>query len=78
MKQEQEKAVVRFMGQKACYTENSKRNCFLQKKEGFLNGIYHEYKNGHIEVYDFSGRFLFSADNMEEARWDLREMGVAC
>ena len=37
-----------------------------------------EYKNGHIEVYDFSGRFLFSADNMEEARWDLREMGVAC
>ena len=37
-----------------------------------------EYKNGHIEVYDFSRRFLFSADNMEEARWDLREMGVAC
>lgn len=41
VKQEQEKAAVRFMGQKACYTENSERNCFLQKKEGFLNGIHH-------------------------------------
>lgn len=37
-----------------------------------------EYRNGHVEVYDGTGRFLFSADNMQEARSDLREMGVAC
>lgn len=37
-----------------------------------------EYRNGHVEVYDGHGRFVFSADNMQEARCDLREMGVAC
>ncbi len=36
------------------------------------------YCNGHVEVFDANGRFVFSADNMQEARDDLREMGVPC
>jgi len=28
--------------------------------------------NGHIEVYDESGKFLFSADSVSEAREELR------
>ena len=29
--------------------------------------------NGHIQVYDHRGNFLFSADNEREAREELRE-----
>ncbi|MGM9590912.1 MAG: hypothetical protein ACI3V0_12205 [Faecousia sp.] len=28
---------------------------------------------GHIQVYDFQGNFLFSADSEREAREELRE-----
>ena len=28
---------------------------------------------GHIQVYDFNGKFLFSADNEREAREELRD-----
>ena len=28
---------------------------------------------GHIQVYDFSGKFLFSADTEREAREELEE-----
>ena len=28
---------------------------------------------GHIQVYDYSGKFLFSADNEQEAREELKE-----
>ena len=28
---------------------------------------------GHIQVYDFKGNFLFSADTEREAREELRE-----
>lgn len=31
-----------------------------------------EYVNGHIEVYDENGTFLFSADNKQEALEELR------
>ena len=30
-----------------------------------------EYVNGHIEVYDENGAFLFSADNKQEALAEL-------
>ena len=30
-----------------------------------------EYVNGHIEVYDNAGTFLFSADNKQEALAEL-------
>lgn len=30
------------------------------------------YVNGHVEVFDNRGRFLFSADNETEARNELR------
>ena len=32
-----------------------------------------KYVNGHVEVYDLSGRFWFSADTREEALRDLDE-----
>jgi hypothetical protein len=28
---------------------------------------------GHVHVYDFQGKFLFSADSEREAREELRE-----
>lgn len=31
------------------------------------------YTNGHIHVFDFCGKFLFSADSEREAREELRE-----
>lgn len=31
-----------------------------------------EYVNGHIEVYDERGQFLFSADNKQEALDEIR------
>ena len=31
------------------------------------------YIQGHVQVYDNTGRFLFSADNEREAREELRE-----
>jgi len=31
------------------------------------------YIQGHVQVYDNAGRFLFSADNEREAREELRE-----
>ena len=31
------------------------------------------YVHGHIQVYDLSGKFLFSADNARELREELRD-----
>lgn len=31
------------------------------------------YIHGHVQVYDWKGNFLFSADNEREAREELRE-----
>ena len=31
------------------------------------------YVHGHVQVYDWRGNFLFSADNEREAREELRE-----
>ncbi len=31
------------------------------------------YIQGHVQVYDNAGRFLFSADNEREAREELKE-----
>jgi len=31
-----------------------------------------KYVNGHVEVYDCSGNFLFSADTTEEAYEELK------
>ena len=32
------------------------------------------YVRGHVEVFDGTGRFLFSADNEREAREELAEV----
>lgn len=32
-----------------------------------------QYVYGHIQVYDYNGNFLFSADNEQEAREELKE-----
>lgn len=29
--------------------------------------------NGHVQVYDYRGNFLFSADSEQEAREELKE-----
>lgn len=31
------------------------------------------YVQGHIQVYDYRGNFLFSADSQQEAREELME-----
>lgn len=31
------------------------------------------YVKGHVHVYDFSGKFLFSADTEWEARKEIKE-----
>ena len=31
------------------------------------------YVHGHVQVYDWKGNFLFSADNEREAREELRD-----
>ena len=31
------------------------------------------YVHGHVQVYDFRGNFLFSADNEREAREELED-----
>ena len=31
------------------------------------------YVHGHIQVYDHTGKFLFSADSEREAREELKE-----
>ena len=35
----------------------------------------YEFRNvrGHVEVYDYCGEFLFSADNEREAREELED-----
>ena len=32
-----------------------------------------QYVNGHVQVYDVRGNFLFSADTMREAREEMME-----
>lgn len=32
-----------------------------------------QYVRGHIQVYDYKGNFLFSADTEREAREELKE-----
>lgn len=32
-----------------------------------------KYVSGHVQVYNFSGEFLFSADTEQEAREELKE-----
>ena len=34
------------------------------------------YVGGHVEVYDDAGRFCFSADTVEEANAELRELAA--
>lgn len=36
-----------------------------------------QYVSGHVEVYDQSGNFLFSADTQQEAMEELRSMQAA-
>lgn len=31
------------------------------------------YVHGHVQVYDYMGKFLFSADTEQEAREELEE-----
>ena len=35
------------------------------------------YVNGHVEVYDAKGSFLFSADTVTEAFYELKSLSAA-
>lgn len=34
------------------------------------------YVNGHVEVFDNHGRFMFSADNETEARYEIKHINT--
>ena len=57
---------VRFIGLFFLYTEVTQ----IRKEQ---NAMAYElvWVRGHIEVYDWAGRFCFSADNEREAREEL-------
>ena len=57
---------VRFIGLFFLYTEVTQ----IRKEQ---NAMDYElvWVRGHIEVYDWAGRFCFSADNEREAREEL-------
>lgn len=42
---------------------------------GYVMEYDFKYKNGHVEVYDHNGKFLFSADTVPEAKRELEQMG---
>ena len=45
-----------------------------RKQKERLTAMYQmKYVRGHIQVYDYRGNFLFSADNEREAREELME-----
>ena len=47
---------------------------YCQKQRERLMTMYSmRYVHGHIQVYDFRGNFLFSADSEREAREELRD-----
>ena len=58
---------ARNIGHKARYTEltETERECELMEHTII-------WVNGHVEVYDYAGRFCFSADSHREALEELR------
>ena len=57
---------VRFIGLKGGYN-----TAILDRGVMVMYSI--RYIHGHVQVYDVSGKFLFSADNEHEARKELME-----
>ena len=45
--------------------------CQIKKTKGGMTMYSMKYVAGHIQVYDITGAFLFSADNEREAREEL-------
>ena len=56
------------MGHHLLYTDSRKT-----KQEAVFMKVTVKQVGGHVEIYDLSGEFLFSADTMQEAAADLRE-----
>ena len=53
-----------------CYTQDK-----LRKEREYSTMDYSiVWVRGHVEVYDHTGRFCFSADNEREARQELEEV----
>ena len=45
--------------------------CCQKPVKGWMTMYSMRYVQGHVQVYDQRGRFLFSADNEREAREEL-------
>ncbi len=58
---------VRIIGLNVFYT------VVRNQKERLMTMYQMKYVRGHIQVYDYRGNFLFSADNEREAREELME-----
>lgn len=50
-----------------CYT------VVTNQEERLMTMYQMRYVGGHVQVYDLSGKFLFSADTEREAREELEE-----
>ena len=55
------------MGHRLLYTDSG-----TTKQEAVFMKVTVKQVGGHVEIYDLSGEFLFSADTMQEAAADLR------
>ena len=58
---------VRIIVLSSCYTTDKIR----KRKEYGTMDYSIVWVRGHVEVYDYAGRFCFSADNEREAREEL-------
>ena len=58
--------IVRIIGHNELYNQ-----VILKKKVMAMFTI--RYVQGHVQVYDLAGKFLFSADSEREAREELRD-----
>lgn len=62
---------VRFIGLIERYT--TARNAARNQKERLMAMYQLRNIHGHIQVYDYKGNFLFSADSEREAREELED-----
>ena len=70
---------VRFMGLLLLYpmaVNKTNSPSGMQKGAEVMKDYDIVWVRGHVEVYDWAGRFCFSADNEREA-WEELEMEVA-
>ena len=63
------------MGPRALYS--IRRFSYTGTEDGTMEPFHIQYVMDHVEVFDRSGRFCFSADTVAEAMEELRESQLA-